>query len=188
MLRLRRPDDELLGRVLAEQRELAPRYPGVGGTTAGHAPPGFHHDRFGADLGTGSGVFDRAVAALREWGPQRGAGLAVRADGPIATGTTVALAAPLPVGYAVAACRIVATTETEAEFAFAYGTLPLHPEEGEERFAVVRDAATGAVRFEIRVFSRPKDAFARLGAPVARRLQRQTTERYLAAMERATAR
>ena len=114
----------------------------------------------------------------------RGAGLAVAADGPVATGTTVVLAAPLPLGHALAACRIVATVDDPGErFGFAYGTLPLHPEEGEEAFIVTRDAAGGAT-FEIRVFWRPHHVLAKLGAPVATRLQRQATGRYLDAMVR----
>ena len=40
----------------------------------------------------------------------------------------------------------------------------------------------GTVRFRIEVFSRPHELIARVGAPVARVLQRRATERYLAAM------
>ena len=62
-------------------------------------------------------------------------------------------------------------------YGFAYGTLPGHPERGEEAFVVERDK-TGAV-FKIIVFSRPAELLARLGGPVTRRIQRTATKRYL---------
>lgn len=66
---------------------------------------------------------------------------------------------------------------------FAYGTLPGHPECGEQSFVVTRDE-TGAVWFTIRAFSRPARWFSRLGAPVTRVLQRLATRRYLRALTR----
>jgi uncharacterized protein (UPF0548 family) len=68
-----------------------------------------------------------------------------------------------------------------ASFGFAYGTLPEHPEKGEELFLVTR-GANGQVRFEIVAFSRPHDLVTRLGGPLARRLQVRATARYLDAM------
>jgi uncharacterized protein (UPF0548 family) len=41
-------------------------------------------------------------------------------------------------------------------YGFAYGTLPAHPEEGEELFLVTR-GGDDTVRFEITAFSRPHD-------------------------------
>ena len=53
--------------------------------------------------------------------------------------------------------------------------------QGEEAFLIeVRDS--GEVLFHIRAFSRPRHPLVRLGGPVARRLQRQTTRRYLDAL------
>jgi uncharacterized protein (UPF0548 family) len=53
-------------------------------------------------------------------------------------------------------------------FGFAYGTLPGHPESGEEAF-VIDDTDQGVV-FQIVAFSRPAAALARLGTPVSRRI------------------
>lgn len=180
MLRLRRPDAGFLSRVVAEQREVAPDYPGVGGTLRGETPAGFRADRHRVDLGDGDEVFDRAVRGLRDWAPHRSAGLVVETDGPISEGTTVVMAAPLPVGFAVAACRIVAVIDEQDAFGFAYGTLPLHPAKGEELFVVRRTA--GAVSFEVVVFSRPRQVLAKLGGPVARRMQTRVTQQYVAGM------
>jgi Domain of unknown function (DUF1990) len=63
---------------------------------------------------------------------------------------------------------------------FAYGTLAGHPESGEESF-VVAQTATG-IRFEVTAVSRPAGMVARIGAPVARAIQRRTSRRYLSAL------
>ncbi|WP_299166478.1 DUF1990 family protein [uncultured Arthrobacter sp.] len=63
---------------------------------------------------------------------------------------------------------------------FGYGTLPGHPETGEESFAAIL-AADGSVLFELHAYSRHANWFYRLGAPVARFCQELVTRRYLAA-------
>jgi len=64
---------------------------------------------------------------------------------------------------------------------FAYGTLPGHPESGEERFLVHLND-DHIVTAQIRAFSRPGRWFTRLGRPIARRVQDATTQRYLDAL------
>jgi uncharacterized protein (UPF0548 family) len=129
-------------------------------------------------------VFDAAVRALREWQVHRGAGLVVCADGPPAVDDVVAMSARLPIGFIDVVCRVVTVTDEPDRFGFAYGTLPVHAERGEESFTVVR-RPDGDVRFEIVAVSRPRHPLARLCPPVARRLQRAATERYLDAMTEA---
>ncbi len=70
------------------------------------------------------------------------------------------------------------------ERGFAYGTLPGHPESGEERF-VVRLTPEGQVVYEIRVFFRLASRAARLAGPLSLVLQRVATGRYVAAIRRA---
>ena len=95
----------------------------------------------------------------------------------------MALAAPLPVGFAIATCRVVGVVDEPDRWGFAYGTLPAHPESGEELFVVERRPEDGdAVVFRITVFWRPHELLTRLGAPVARILQRRATLAYLDAM------
>ena len=48
---------------------------------------------------------------------------------------------------------------------FAYGTLPGHPESGEERFAVRYDPETSAVFAEVSAFSRPGAWWSKAGGP-----------------------
>ncbi len=66
---------------------------------------------------------------------------------------------------------------------FAYGTLPGHPERGEELFLVERQ--DGSTYAEVRSFSRPGRWFSRLGLPVVRWVQRRYVERYLDALAQA---
>lgn len=101
-------------------------------------------------------------------------------DGPVAVGTNVALSAPLPIGFVDATCRIVAVVDEPDRVGFAYGTLSMHPECGEESFLIVRDE--GDIRFEVQAVSKPKHPLARLIPPAAGRLQDAAVRRYLSAM------
>jgi uncharacterized protein (UPF0548 family) len=80
----------------------------------------------------------------------------------------------------------VVWAQTEGDVrGFAYGTLPGHPESGEECF-LVRLTPEGDVVYEILVFFRLASPMARLGGPVSLLLQRAATGRYVAAIRRAT--
>jgi uncharacterized protein (UPF0548 family) len=160
-------------------------YDEVGATRNEPLPGGYHRVQAERVLGEGDHAFARAVAGLREWAPQRGSGLSVVTDGPIAAGRNVAMAAPLPIGFAIAACRVVYVDEQDDHFAFAYGTLKVHPECGEERFEIARLGDT--VAFRVIAFSRPQELLSRIAGPVARTLQAKATTRYLDAMQRTTA-
>ncbi|MDB5817528.1 MAG: hypothetical protein JWQ11_1168 [Rhizobacter sp.] len=80
-----------------------------------------------------------------------------------------------------APCRVVRMVDEPGARGFAYGTLPGHPECGEEAF-VVRMGDDDLVRMEITAFSKPARWFSRLGSPVARRVQARITTRYLSAL------
>ena len=115
----------------------------------------------------------------------RGAGLRVAADGPIAVGTNVAFSAPLPIGFVDGTCRIVVVVDEPNRYGFAYGTLSVHPECGEEAFIVSRDG-DGNVRLDIDGVSRPAAALARLVPLLGDQLQDRGVRRYLAAMRTLT--
>ncbi|HET9773271.1 MAG TPA: DUF1990 domain-containing protein [Acidimicrobiia bacterium] len=152
------------------------------GATRGRLPDGYRHDRHVVDLGAGEDIYQRSVQALVDWQAHRRAGLMLHPAEPrTAEGETVVLAVALPGFSAIAACRIVYATDEPNRFGFAYGTLPAHPEQGEEAFHIERDAH-GAIRFVVAAFSRPRHRLARIGAPVARRIQLRTTRRYLAGL------
>ena len=77
-------------------------------------------------------------------------------------------------------CEVVWVVDEERRYGYGYGTLPGHPESGEERF-VIRCDPHGEVRIDIVAFSRPARWFPHLGAPIARRVQSHVTTRHLQA-------
>ena len=88
-----------------------------------------------------------------------------------------------PIAALAAPCRIVGVIDGQTRWGFAYGTLPGHPEQGEESFAVSM-SADRTVRFEIEAFSRPGDPIVRLSGPIGRGIQRGGTRSYLSALRR----
>ena len=146
------------------------------GATAGPLPVGYDHLSFTRQIGAGQQRFDQATDAVMHWGMQRGAGLRVQASSDV-----VAVGAVVVVGLAFlrAPCRVVYVLDEPHLRGFGYGTLPGHPECGEERFVVRHDPATGAVFSEVVSFSRPATWWGRAGKPVLRVAQRLIGRRYL---------
>jgi uncharacterized protein (UPF0548 family) len=179
---VRRPDDEHLSHFLARQRTAPLTYREVGASFDEELPSGYHHVREDAVLGQGDRVWQRACAGLREWAAHRGAGITiVPGDAPIQEGTTVAAIMPAGPFHVIASCRIVVVVDEPDRYGFAYGTLPAHPEEGEERFVVTRGPGA-TVSFEVVAFSRAHDRLTKLGGPIPRVLQRRATSQYLQGM------
>ena len=81
-----------------------------------------------------------------------------------------------------APCRVVYVIDDTNRRGFAYGTLPGHPESGEELFAVRYDPSTDEVHAEVVAFSRHATWWSKLGAPVTSLAQRIITTRYLTAL------
>ena len=81
-------------------------------------------------------------------------------------------------------CRVISVVDEDDRRGFTYGTLPGHPECGEERFVVERDSATGVVTATITAFSKPGGWRTRLLGPVGRIVQARMTQRYLDALAR----
>ena len=178
MIRVPGPVEDDLARALATMAEAELTYPEVG-ATRGDLPPGYRHDRYERVLGPGPDVFAVACAGLRDWACHEGAGLVRLPERPeLREGVTLVQALPVGPARFLAACRIVYVIDQPTRFGFAYGTLPLHPETGEEAFVVSLDA-DGLVRLRIVVFSRPRHPLARLGWFLGRQLQVRTTHRFL---------
>ncbi|OMQ16522.1 DUF1990 domain-containing protein [Modestobacter sp. VKM Ac-2676] len=160
-------------------------YPEVGATRDAELPAGYDHVDRRARIGSGPLEFDRAAAAVFRWAAQRGAGLRIQASGPASTpGTVVLMTAGLRRLGLDIPCRVVWVVDEPDRRGFGYGTLPGHPESGEESFVVTR-APDGEVHYELRAFSRLATPLARLGAPVSSRVQTLALDRYVTAMRRA---
>lgn len=178
MYSLRRPSREQLARIRAEQSSQPLTYEPVG-ASFGEAPPGYSAAWTSLEAGHGNTGMLLARRALREWAGHREAGVVLEPEEPpLEEGTVVALAAPIFGVWLTAACRIVRVVDTDDEFGFAYGTLPHHPETGEECFRARRQA-DGSVQVEVRVFSNPATRLARLGGPVAMRVRDRVLRRYV---------
>jgi uncharacterized protein (UPF0548 family) len=149
------------------------------GATSGPLPDGYHHVRKSAVIGHGRPRFDDAATNVMRWGMLRGAGVRVDATSEVATVGSEVLVGLGPVR---APCRVVYLIEEVDRRGFAYGTLPGHPESGEELFAVRFDPATGDVHAEVVAFSRHATWWSRLGSPVTALMQRVITSRYLTAL------
>jgi uncharacterized protein (UPF0548 family) len=187
MFLLRRPSDATLARLRATVAGERFTYDEVGATAHPDGlPEGYHHVRAACMVGKGDEGFAAAVDGIRRWQLHRRQGYRVAPDDPpVEVGTVVALDVRLGVIHVIAACRIAWVVDEPGRFGFGYGTLPIHPESGEEAFVVERDAPhdpAGPVRLAITAFSRPRNPLVRLAGPLARRQQDRATQGYLDAL------
>jgi uncharacterized protein (UPF0548 family) len=135
-------------------------------------------------MGQGRAAFESTADSLLRWGLQRGARIRVAASSDAVEADAVAVLrlgwGPLAVRAPV---RVVYLVEEPDRRGFAYGTLPGHPESGEELF-VVEYARDGAITLRITAFSRPRSVLARCAGPVGVLIQRWITRRYGRALAR----
>jgi len=154
------------------------------GATASALPTGYHHVRRSDVIGHGRGAFAAGAEALMTWQMHRRAGLHVNASDERARVDVVALMRLGPSWSVVRVpCRVVYEVEEDRRRGFAYGTLPGHPESGEESF-VVELMPNDDVVLHITAFSKQARLYARAGGPVSRLVQRFMTDRYVRALRR----
>lgn len=144
-------------------------YPEAGATRDGPLPAGYHHLRHRVRLP--DGCFAAAADAVLSWRLHRAAGVVMRTDAPRA-----APGVRVTPGLGVGPLRVWGPTEVvwvvdgPDRAGFGYGTLPGHPERGEEAFLVRRDA--DGVFFEVTAFSLPAGWYVRAAGPVTGVFQR----------------
>lgn len=170
--------------------DVALTYSAVGATrdpgAAAYPPAGFRPLQRRALLGHGDDVFRAAGSKTMAWGIQRGSGFRVL-DGlgadadEAAVGQRVRLLIPFGPFRVPALAEVVYLVDEPRRRGFAYGTLPGHPESGEEAFLVEQDD-DGSVWITIRAFSRPASWFWWVVNPVLRLVQEYYTRRYLRAL------
>ncbi|HVT64985.1 MAG TPA: DUF1990 domain-containing protein [Mycobacteriales bacterium] len=162
-----------------DKRELT--YAEVGATRDADLPAGYHHTRMRQLVGNGREAFDRAADVVMTWGIQRGAGLGVAASGPVTEGRTVVLSAGKPVGLVIP-CRVVYVVDEPSRRGFAYGTLPGHPETGEESFVI--ELVGDEIWLEITAFSSPGPLLVKLVGPLSLLLQHLALRSYFRSARR----
>lgn len=154
-------------------------YMSRGGTRTGEVPDGYTELSRSRLVGTGQARFDQVARALLAWDMHRRAGLGVRASPDVVVPGAVAVlrlgVGPLAISAPV---RVVYLVDEPRRQGFAYGTLPGHPESGEEAF-VLELHEDESIVFAITAFSRPATWPARAAGPVGRHIQSRVTERYL---------
>jgi uncharacterized protein (UPF0548 family) len=152
------------------------------GATREVLPVGYRHVHKHDRIGTGSATFRCAVEALYSWRMHRGAGLGIASAPPVLEpGAVVVLRLGPPVVGIVVPCRVIYVVNEPDRRGFAYGTLPGHPETGEEAFIVSLDDHD-EVHLTIRAFSRPTALLARAAGPLNRAVQNLVTDRYVRAL------
>ena len=158
-------------------------YAEVGQTRQQALPPGYRHLRCHAVVGHGPEAWARAREALATWQAHRHLGLGIYPpDLPVTSGAVVLAIARVGPARLVIPCRVVYRTDEPRSFGFAYGTLPGHPERGEESFHVTWEDQ-GVVSFSVVAFSRPGDMATRLAGPVATLIQSAAKSRYIAGVK-----
>jgi uncharacterized protein (UPF0548 family) len=126
--------------------------------------------------------FAAAASALFSWQVQARSGLQI-----LTSSLRVELDAVIVMRLGVGSfglsipCRVVDVINEPGRYGFSYGSLPGHPESGEESFLLQRDDS-GRASFSVAAFSRPATRLAKLGGPVTPRVQRFVTGRYLRAL------
>ncbi|MEU8827100.1 DUF1990 domain-containing protein [Streptomyces sp. NPDC048636] len=152
-------------------------YPEAGATRRWPLPDGYRHLRVSTALGHGPAVFERAGRAVLDWRMHRAVGVSIRSWEPVATAGR-----PVVVGLGAGAlrlrapCEVVWTVADGTRTGFGYGTLPGHPECGEESF-VVRRESDDSVVLTVTAFSRPATWYTRMAGPLVPLFQRAYARR-----------
>jgi uncharacterized protein (UPF0548 family) len=196
MFWIRRPTTAEIEVYLAGQAERSYSYAPTGGTRD-FAPlrHGWDTDRHRVLLGRGEEVFQRAKQAIDGWRMFPAEITTVFGRREPHEGLTVAVlyrARLLPL-YLLMPARIVYVIDETvprgsrgvARYGFAYGTLPDHPECGEERFLVEWDRNDDGVYYDLLAVSRPQHWLVRLGYFYARHQQARFRELSGEAMQEA---
>lgn len=155
-------------------------YPEVG-SSRGDLPLGYHHLKRARTVGTGRSTFDRVAGGILGWQMQTGAGLRVAASDLTIGPDTVAV---VRMGLGPASLRIpvrvVYVVDEPDRRGFAYGTLPGHPENGEEVF--LAHLVNDEVIVTVTAFSRSAGLMMRAAGPIGRAAQGVMAGRYLDAV------
>lgn len=153
-------------------------YPDVGRSLALPHPAGYRSQHRSLRL-PATIDFDTACGDLFDWQLQLRAGVRVAASAKVIKPDVVAdlilgigpLAVKAPV-------RMVTVVDEPTRKGFAYGTLPGHPEAGEEAFWLDL-GADGATTLSIAAFSKSGNLLSRISGPIGHRVQNVITNRYL---------
>jgi uncharacterized protein (UPF0548 family) len=179
MFTLFKPNDAQTEDFLASQKDLPFSYSEVGASQT-NIPSGYPVNHHRIQLGAGADVFVRAKNAIQSWAMYKLSWTRLYPhDMPIIIGKVVCVIVNHGFCWSMNPCRIIYVSEENGEiekFGFAFGTLPGHSEEGEERFTVEWRHADDSVWFELLAFARPHHVLAKIGFPFVGLFQRKFAE------------
>jgi uncharacterized protein (UPF0548 family) len=181
-----RPDRNKIAGFLSDQQKQTFSYSQVG-CSQQQVPAGYVADHNRIELGSGPEVFERAKRAVRAWKMFDMPWIELCwPDAPVEQGVTVAVLISHLGFWSLNACKIVYVIHEHGpseRYGFAYGTLPEHGEQGEERFTVEFNSDQ-TVWYDLYAISRP-NLPARLAYPYTRALQKRFARDSKAAMKNA---
>jgi uncharacterized protein (UPF0548 family) len=172
MFTFRQPTDADVQALLARQPGQPWTYDWPGITREIPPPwPGWQIDTHRVLLGHGEATFAAACAAIGQWKMfPRAICQVFWPESTQQPGDVVAVlyrARPFFL-WMLFPARVVYRIDEPRCFGFAYGTLPDHPERGEERFLVEWNEEDDSVWYDLLAISRPGHWLARVGYPYAR--------------------
>lgn len=190
MFKLSKPTDQDIAEYLEAHRQLQFTYPEQGMTRQDGPQVGYVRDHNRVHLGTGSSLYMESKVALRRWHQFELGWVRVRTNNvPLKPDETVCLQVHFALLWKLFACRIVYIVEEEdtsspiKKFGFAYGTLPGHPESGEERFLIEWNSIDDSVWYDILAYSQPGNFAVALGYPFSRLMQKRFARESMASMK-----
>lgn len=178
MILLHKPSDQIIKDYLASIKDKPFTYNTLEMTRdTPVAPPGFVLDHCRGRLGEGEATYQLSVKYLKHWQHFNLGWLDVcNREAPIEAGGLAGLLCSYASVWLLFACRIVYVVNEEKpviKYGFAYGTLPGHPETGEERFLIEWHHADNSVWYDILAISRPGNFAVTLAYPLTRALQKK---------------
>ncbi len=188
MFALFEPSGAQIEDFLARQKGLPFSYQEVGASRA-TIPSGYPINHHRIQLGNGADAFDRAKDAIQSWAVYKLSWTRLYPfDAPVAVGEVVCVVVNHGFCRSINPCRIIYILEENLEverFGFAFGTLPGHSEEGEERFTVEWRRDDNSIWYELLAFARPHHILAKIGSPFVRLTQRRFAKDSFSAMRKA---
>ncbi len=194
MFTLLRPTHSVATLCLFRQRKLPFSYTKPGATQREEVPRGYRGDRYRVCLGVGKETYEVARVAIQRWKmfPTEIVDFYWR-DISIEEGSTVAVVFRAGFLWSLNPCRIVYTIDETSgsdvarveRYGFAYGTLPAHVIDGEERFTVEWRRGDDSVWYDQTAFFRPSHWLAHVGYPLIKMKQQRFRQLSGNAMQRA---
>jgi uncharacterized protein (UPF0548 family) len=180
MFTLFEPSEKQIKEFLAAQRDLPFSYKEVGASKDKILPSGYPVNHRRIQLGSGAKTFARAKTAIQSWMMYKLEWTRLfPANAPVVQSEIVSIIVNHGFCWSINPCRIVYVLEESGKierYGFAFGTLPGHSEEGEERFTVEWHHQDDSVWYELLAFARPHHILAKIGFPFVRLFQQKFAE------------